>query len=186
MRKNPLLFLYETIGNNLEKHKIILDNYLQGFQKFLVLYLLIMSVFGCLNFLSNPTNYADLIFGLTLLIISYVLFVALIDKKGLYISDNKFYRGIAIADTFLYKERIDLTNFLEFARKKKEKTDLPWFLEYSALGMFSNHHECSIYLTESESKKRKALISFSDIEKYNDVRRFLQRWTELKERNESK
>ncbi len=110
----------------------------------------------------------------------------MVGKKGLYISDNKFYRGIAIADMFLYKEKIDIANFPEFTHKKKEKTDLPWFLEYSALGMFSNHQECSIYLTESESEKRKALISFSDVEMYDDVRSFLQRWTELKERNENK
>ena len=166
-------------------HRIILDNYLYGYQKFLVFYLLIMSFFGCLNFLLTPTDLTDLIFGLILLPITYILFVAMIGKKGLYISDDKFYRGIAIADKFLLKEKIDIIKYSEFTHNRKEKTDLPWFFEYSGFGMFSNHHECSVYLTKPDSEKRKILISFADFEMYDEVRRFLQRWTELKELNEN-
>lgn len=105
-------------------------------------------------------------------------------KKGLYISDNKLYRGIAIADKFLYKEKIDIEKFPEFTYTKKEKTNLPWLLENSAFGVFSNHHECSVYLIESESEKRKILISFSDFEMYEVLRSFLHRRTDLKERGE--
>ena len=148
-------------------------------------YFVIVSFFGSINFLSNPTSVADLLFGLIFLATTYILFVAMIGKKGLYISDNKLYRGIAIADKFLLKEKVDIINFSEFTHKKKEKTDLPRFLEYTSLGFFSNHHECSVYLEKTDSKKRKMLISFSDIEMYYDVRRFIQRWTELKEQNEN-
>jgi hypothetical protein len=175
-----------TVSHNLKKHKIILDDYLHGYRKFIVFYLLIMSFFGSLNLLLNPTSLTDLLFGIILMIITYVLFVAMIGKKGLYISDNNFYRGIAIADKFLLKEKIEIAKFSEFTHKKKEKSDLPWFLEYSSFGYFSNHHECSVYLTKSDSEKRKNLISFSDFEMYYDTRRFLQRWTELKEQNEKK
>ena len=151
----------------------------------LVFYLLIMSFFGSLNYFIHPTSFNDLLFGLMLLVITNILFVAIIGKKGLFISDNKLYRGIAITDKFLYKEKIDLVKFPEFTHKKKEITDLPWYLEYSVFGLFSNYHECSVYLTESGSKKRKILVSFSDFDMYYDVRRFLQRWTELKERDEN-
>jgi hypothetical protein len=120
------------------------------------------------------------------LIIAYVLFVAMIGKKGLYVTDNNFYRGIAIADKFLLKEKIDIAKFSEFTHKKKEKTDLPWLIEYSFFGFFSNHNECSVYLTKSDSDKRKILISFSDFNMYYDTQRFLHRWTKLKERNEEK
>lgn len=105
-------------------------------------------------------------------------------KKGLYISENNLYRGIAIADKFLYKEKIDIGKFPVFTYTKKEKTNLPWILEYSAFGLFSNHHECSVYLTESDSEKRKILISFSDFEMYDVLRNFLLRRTELKERSQ--
>ncbi|MGM5471425.1 hypothetical protein ACS386_14190 [Flavobacteriaceae bacterium LMO-SS05] len=170
----------------MEKHKIILDDYLHGYRKFVVFYLFITSFFGGLNFLLHPTSWTDLLLGPILLIIAYVLFVAMIGKKGLYIIDNNFYRGIAIADKFLLKEKIDIAKFTEFTPKKKEKSDWPWFLEYSSFGYFSNHHECSVYLTKSDSDKRKNLISFSDFDMYYDTRRFLKRWTELKERNEEK
>jgi len=109
----------------------------------------------------------------------------MIGKKGLYISNNKLYRGIAITDKFFLKEKIDIEEFSEFIHKKKEKSDLPWLFEYSGMGMFSNHHGCSVYLTKSDSEKRKILISFADFEMYYEVSRFLQRWTELKELNEN-
>jgi len=172
------------VSHNLKENKIILDNYLHGYQKFTVSFLLIISFFGSLNFLSNPTSFTDFAFGLLILVISYILFVAMFGKKGLYISDNNLYRGIAIADKFLYKEKIDIGKFQEFTYTKKEKTNLPWILEYSAFGLFSNHHECSVYLTESDSKKRKILISFSDFEMYDVLRSFLHRRTDLKERSE--
>lgn len=109
----------------------------------------------------------------------------MIGKKGLYFSDNKFYRGIAVADKFLLKERVVIENYSGFTFSKKEITDLPWLFEYSGMAMFSNYHECSVYLTKSSSKKRKILISMADFEMYYEVRGFLRRWTKLKERNDN-
>lgn len=157
----PYYFKIKTVANKvLEKHKIILDNYLHGYRKFIVLYLVIVSFFGSINFLSNPTSVTDLLFGLIFLATTYILFVAMIGKKGLYISDNKFYRGIAIADKFLLKEKVDIVNFSEFTHKKKEKTDLPWFLEYTSLGFFSKHHKCSVYLEKLILKKKNINLIF--------------------------
>ena len=161
--------------------QIILDYYLHGYQKFSAFFLLFISFFGCLNFLFSPTDFIELFFGFLLLPSSYILFVAVIGKKGLYISDDTFYRGIAIGDKFLLKEKVNITKYSEFTHKRKVKTDLPLLFEYSGLGMFSNHHECSVYLTKPNSKKRKILISFSDFELYYHVRRFLKRCTELQE-----
>lgn len=169
----------------MEKHQIILDNYLHGYQKFGVFYLLIVSFFGSINFLSNPEKLMDLLLGLILLIATYILFVVLVGKKGLYISNDRFYRGIVIADKFLLKEKIDIDTFSKFTHKRKEKTDLPWLFEYSGMAMFSNYHECSVYLTKSDSEKRKILISMPDFEMYYEVRAFLLKWTKLTEQNDS-
>ena len=130
----------------MKNERIILDNYLHGYQKFIVFYLLIITLFGCLNFLLKPNDLTDFLVGLLLLIISYVLLVAMIGKKGLLISNGNFFRGITFSGKFLLKERIDIEKYAEFTHKRKQKTDLPWIFEYSGLGIFSNHHECSVYL----------------------------------------
>ena len=126
--------------------QIILDDYLHGYQKFSVWFLSFISFFGCLNFLFSPTDLIELSFGFLLLPASYILLVAMVGKKGLYISDDRFYRGIAIGGKFFLKEKVNITNYAEFTHKRKERTDLPMFFEYSGLGMFSNHHECSNFL----------------------------------------
>jgi hypothetical protein len=166
-----------------KKEQIILDSYLHGYQKFNVFYILIICSFGSINFLLNPTSYLDLLIGLILLIFTYILIVAFLGKKALYINGNKFYRGIAIYDKILLKERIDISKYSEFNYVKKGKTDLPRIFKYSSLATFSNYHECSVYLTKSNSTKGKKIISMSDFEMYYEVRRFLQRWTELTEKN---
>ncbi|MDV7188597.1 hypothetical protein R3X25_15020 [Lutibacter sp. TH_r2] len=166
----------------MKKHHILLDNYLHGYQKMIAFYLWIFSLFGCLNYLKHPTDYYEVIFGLILLFFFYALSIVLFGKVGLYISDKNLYRGIAVANRFLFKEKVDTSDYSEFTYKKKDKTDLPWFLDNSMIGLFSNHYECSIFLVESDYKKRKGLISFSDFEMYYDVCRFLQRWTELREK----
>ncbi len=120
-------------------------------------YLWISSLLGCLNYLKYPTDYYDLIFGFIFLFAVYALSVVLFGKIGLFISDNELYRGIAVANKFLFKEKIDITNYSEFTYKSKDKTDLPWFLEYSTIGLFSNHYECSIFLAETDSKKKKRI-----------------------------
>lgn len=138
---------------------------------------------GAVNFLSNPTSLLNFTFGFVLLILAYLLFVALMGKKALFISGDKFYRGIAIAGRVLLKERVDVSKYAEFYVVKKRKSDLPWFSEYSGQGIFANYHECSVHLTRLEAKKGKRLISMSEFEMYDEVRRFLKRWTDLKEQD---
>ena len=143
---------------------------------------MIATFFGCVNYLSSPADPIELLIGVAFSLATFLLLVVFFGKKCLYVSGDNFYRGIAIFDRLLLKEKIDIHKFSEFGYKKKRRTDLSGILEYSSLGLFSNYHECSVLLIQPNSKKVKVLISMSEFEMYYDVQRFLLRWTDLKER----
>ena len=145
--------------------------------------MLIVTIFGCINYLFRPSNSFELFLGFLLLPLSFLLTIALIGKKGLYVLDNRLFLGISVVDNFIIKKEVEIENFSEFINKKKVKTDLPRLLEFSALGLFSNHDECFIYLFDSRTGKTKKLISITDLRDYAEVSEFLQRWTDLKEGN---
>jgi hypothetical protein len=168
----------------LKNTQLIVGNYLHRYQKFVVFCLLIIAIFGVLNFLFKYASLFESFFGVLFLIISYFLFVILIGKKGLYIVDDTLYLGISVGNSLLIKEKIDSNKFDGFNYERKKKTNLPCILEYSGAAIFSNYHECFVYLIKFDSKKRKRLISLTDFDQYKDVRDFLHRWTRLKEQTD--
>lgn len=168
------------------KKKLILGNYLHRYQKFVVFYLLIITFLGALNFLLHKTELSETLFGVLLLILSYYLVVVMIGKKGLLVKNDTLYLGISVSNKFLIKQKIDSSPFNGFNFERKKKTNLPSLLEYSGVAIFSNYHECIVYLVKTDSKKRKRLISLPEFFQYKEVSDFLLRWTRLRELTDKK
>ncbi len=167
----------------MNNHQIVLDNYLHGYVKFIIFYFLLSSILGSINYLKDSNDLLDISIGLSFLLLTIILLVIIIGKKGLSVSDNRLNRGISIANIFIILEKINLDEYTEFTYEKKEKTKLPWLLKFSILELFSNYNECSVYLMNHNQKKNKILISMSEFEMYNNVREFLERWSNLNEQD---
>lgn len=161
--------------------QLVVESYLHRYQKFVALYLLIITSLGALNFLFYKDKIFEIIFGVLLLMLSCYLLVSIIGKKGLLIKKDILYKGIVVNNTFLIKQKIDTTPFNGFNFERKKKNNSPGLLEYSGMTFFSNYHECIIYLVKNDSKNKNKLISLTNFNKYEKVRDFLLRWTRLKE-----
>jgi hypothetical protein len=166
------------------KKKLILGNYLHRYQKFIVFYLFIITFLGALNFLLHMAGLSEALFGVLLLILSYYLVVVMIGKKGLLVKNDTLYLGISLSNKFLIKQKIDSSRFNGFNFERKKKTNLPRLLEYSGVAIFSNYHECIVYLVKIDSKERKRFISLTEFSQFEEVSKFLVKWTRLKELSE--
>lgn len=87
--------------------QLVIESYLHRYQKFVALYLLIITSLGALNFLFYKDKIFEIIFGVLLLILSCYLLVSIIGKKGLLIKKDILYKGIVVNNTFLIKLRFN-------------------------------------------------------------------------------
>ncbi|MEM9686658.1 MAG: hypothetical protein AAF934_07025 [Bacteroidota bacterium] len=163
----------------MEQQKIILDSYLHGYQKFIVFYFLMIVIFGYLNVVSQAESISSYLLATLILGIIFFFVVFLVVKNGLCFVKGKLYRGITISNIVVIKESIDLTLYSTFRIKRRKKSNLPWFLEFSGFGLFANYHECSVYLIRTDGVKRKILISMEDYDLSAGVVNFLEKYTGL-------
>ena len=165
-------------------HKLLLDNYIPGgFLKVVAIYLCLGFTLGFFSRLGQLYDPYQLLICLLFLVGVILLLIVIFGKKALLISDDNLYVCLIVFSKVVFKKEFKKSNFTEYKVIEKEKTDLPFLFKYSILDLFSSNNALVVYLTNDKSEKYYGLVAVSDAKFQPKIEEFLQRWTNLKEKN---